>query len=86
MGENVHHSGHMVSAATSAKNIRALKITSILTGVYFVIELAIDIFSGSVAVLSDSFHTFFGSGGVFTCLGSGSYSNQTRQSIQNVWP
>ena len=36
------HSGHMMPAATE-KNIRALKITALLTGVYFIIELGIGI-------------------------------------------
>ena len=42
---------------------RALKIPSWLTGIYFVIELGIGIYTGSVAVLSDSFHTFSGGRG-----------------------
>jgi cobalt-zinc-cadmium efflux system protein len=43
----------MMPTATE-KNIRALKIMSILTGVYFIIELGIGIFIGSIAVLSDA--------------------------------
>ena len=58
-------------AATSARNIRALKITAVLTGIYFIIELAIGIFSGSIAVLSDSFHTFSAVGGVLLALAVG---------------
>ncbi len=58
-------------AATSAKNIRALKITAVLTGTYFIIELAIGIYSGSIAVLSDSFHTFSAVGGVLLALAVG---------------
>lgn len=65
------HSGHMMPSATSAKNIRALKITSLITGVYFIIELAIGLFSNSIAVLSDSFHTFSAVGGVLLALGVG---------------
>src|ERR687895_2217700 len=61
------HSGHMMPAATD-KNFRALRITALLTGVYFIIELGIGIYTGSIAVLSDSFHTFSAVGGVFTCL------------------
>jgi cobalt-zinc-cadmium efflux system protein len=53
------------------KNIRALKITSILTGIYFVIELGIGIYTGSIAVLSDSFHTFSAVGGVLLALAAG---------------
>jgi cobalt-zinc-cadmium efflux system protein len=47
---------------------RALKITSWLTGFYFVVELAIGIYTGSVAVLSDSFHTFSAVGGILLAL------------------
>lgn len=69
--KNTQHSGHMMPTETSAKNIRALKITSVLPGIYFVIELAIGIFSGSIAVLSDSFHTFSAVGGVLLALAVG---------------
>ena len=37
---------------------RALVISGWLTGIYFVIELAVGLWSGSVAVISDAFHTF----------------------------
>ncbi len=43
---------------------RALKISGWLTGVYFLIELGIGIYTGSVAVISDAFHTFSAVGGV----------------------
>ncbi|NNE68456.1 MAG: cation transporter [Pyrinomonadaceae bacterium] len=45
-------------------NGRVLKITGWLTGVYFVIELALGFYSGSVAVISDAFHTFSAVGGI----------------------
>jgi cobalt-zinc-cadmium efflux system protein len=70
-GNQQHSSGHRMPAATSAKNIRALKITAVLTGTYFIIELAIGIYSGSIAVLSDSFHTFSAVGGVLLALAVG---------------
>jgi cobalt-zinc-cadmium efflux system protein len=60
----------MMPAATD-KNFRALKITAILTGVYFIIELGIGIYTGSIAVLSDSFHTFSAVGGVLLALAAG---------------
>ena len=47
---------------------RALKITSWLTGIYFVIELGIGIQTGSVAVLSDAAHTFSAVGGILLAL------------------
>ncbi len=70
MQKGSQHSGHMMPAATD-KNIRALKITSILTGVYFIIELGIGIYTGSIAVLSDLFHTFSAVGGVLLALAAG---------------
>jgi cobalt-zinc-cadmium efflux system protein len=68
MQKGSQHSGHMMPTSSSEKNIRALKITSILTGVYFIIELGIGILTGSIAVLSDSFHTFSAVGGVLLAL------------------
>jgi cobalt-zinc-cadmium efflux system protein len=70
MQKGSQHSGHMMPAATD-KNIRALKITALLTGVYFIIELGIGIYTGSIAVLSDSFHTFSAVGGVLLALAAG---------------
>src|ERR687895_1887991 len=64
------HSGHMMPAATD-KNFRALKITALLTGIYFIIELGIGIYTGSIAVLSDSFHTFSAIGGVLLAIAAG---------------
>ncbi len=61
-GPALSHHQHMGGDA------RALKITSWLTGIYFVIELAIGIYTGSVAVLSDSFHTFSAVGGILLAL------------------
>ncbi len=54
------HSGHFPASA----NARALKISAWLTGLYFVIELAIGLYTGSIAVISDAFHTFSAVGGV----------------------
>lgn len=70
MQEGSSHSGHMMPAATE-KNVRALKITALLTGAYFVIELMIGIYTGSIAVLSDSLHTFSAVGGVLLALAAG---------------
>ena len=58
-------------SAEEVKNVRALKITTWLTGIYFVIELALGIYSGSVAVISDAFHTFSAVGGVLLALIAG---------------
>ncbi|MBT3942420.1 MAG: cation transporter [Chloroflexi bacterium] len=46
----------------------ALTITSWLTGVYFVIELGIGLWTGSVAVISDAMHTFSAVGGVVLAI------------------
>ncbi len=64
------HSHHSMSAE-EVKNVRALKITTWLTGIYFVVELALGIYSGSVAVISDAFHTFSAVGGVLLALIAG---------------
>lgn len=49
-------------------NARALRISAWLTGVYFIIELGIGIYTGSIAVLSDAFHTFSAVGGVVLAI------------------
>ena len=57
------HVGHMASGAgdmpdaSNEKTARALRIAAWLTGIYFFIELGIGIWTGSVAVLSDAFHS-----------------------------
>jgi cobalt-zinc-cadmium efflux system protein len=50
--------------SASGSSDRALKISAWLTGVYFLIELGIGFYSGSIAVISDAFHTFSAVGGV----------------------
>ncbi len=46
----------------------ALTVSGWLTGIYFFIELAIGLYSGSVAVISDAFHTFSAVGGVVLAI------------------
>lgn len=46
------HTGHLPSSD------RALSISAWLTGVKFLIELLIGLWTGLVAVISDAFHTF----------------------------
>ncbi len=59
----------MPSLATASRSqARALKISAWLTGIYFLIELAIGIYTGSVAVISDAFHTFSAVGGVLVAI------------------
>lgn len=59
--------GHGSHASTTG-DTRALVISGALTGVYFVIELVVGLWTGSVAVLSDAFHTFSAVGGVLIAL------------------
>ena len=58
------HAGHMPAGGDR----KALVISGWLTGVYFVIELGIGLWTGSVAVTSDAFHTFSAVGGVLIAL------------------
>lgn len=58
------HSGH-IPAGTDR---RALVISGWMTGLYFIVELGIGIWTGSVAVVSDAFHTFSALGGVLIAL------------------
>ena len=56
------HAGHMPTSG------RGLIISAWLTGIYFVVELAIGLWTGSIAVISDAFHTFSAVGGVLVAL------------------
>lgn len=56
------HSTHVPER--TKENERALKISGWLTGIYFFLELGIGLYTGSVAVISDAFHTFSAVGGV----------------------
>ncbi len=67
------HSGHMMPTREGA-NTRALKIAGWLTGIYFFFELGIGIWTGSIAVLSDAFHTSSAVGGVLIALVAGRYA------------
>lgn len=58
------HAGHLPSSGDR----KALIISGWLTGIYFIIELGIGIWTGSVAVTSDAFHTFSAVGGVLIAL------------------
>ncbi|MEA1903124.1 MAG: cation diffusion facilitator family transporter [Actinomycetota bacterium] len=62
--------GHDHTAMLAA-NERALKISVWLTGIYFLIEVALGVASGSVAVISDALHTFSAVGGVLLALIAG---------------
>ena len=69
------HGGHAIPVQPSGSR-RALVLTAWLTGVYFVIELAIGLWTGSVAVTSDAFHTFSAVGGVLIALLAGALAER----------
>lgn len=58
------HAGHMPASSDR----RALILAGILTGGYFVVELAVGLLTDSVAVTSDAFHTFSAVGGILIAL------------------
>lgn len=43
-------------------------ISAWLTGLYFIVELAVGLWTGSIAVISDAFHTFSAVGGVLVAI------------------
>lgn len=45
-----------------------MKISAWLTGVYFIVELGIGLWTGSIAVISDALHTFSAVGGVLLAI------------------
>lgn len=47
---------------------RGMAIAAWLTGVYFIIEMGIGLWTGSIAVISDAFHTFSAVGGVLVAI------------------
>lgn len=56
------HAGHMPSSGMG------MAISAWLTGIYFVIEMGIGLWTGSIAVISDAFHTFSAVGGVLVAI------------------
>lgn len=68
---NNQNIGHHLVLSINQENIKALKITTWLTGIYFVIELGLGIYSGSIAVISDAFHTFSAVGWTLLALIAG---------------
>lgn len=72
------HAGHMPPTGDA----RALAISGMLTGVYFVIELAIGLWTKSVAVTSDAFHTFSAVGGVLIALAAGRLGQRAANRFQ----
>ncbi len=64
----------MPSGGDDTRNRRALIISAVLTGVYFVVELVAGLLIGSIAVLSDAFHTFSAVAGVGIAIAAGLYA------------
>lgn len=58
------HTGHMPVSGDR----KALIVSGLLTGAYFIVELGIGLWTGSVAVMSDAFHTFSAVGGILIAL------------------
>ena len=56
------HTGHMPSSGLG------MAISAWLTGIYFIIEMGIGLWTGSIAVISDAFHTFSAVGGVLVAI------------------
>ena len=75
------HGGHMPMAPGDQTG-RALRIAGWLTGTYFFVELGIGIWTGSVAVLSDAFHTFSAVGGVLVAIVAGRFATRPATRFQ----
>lgn len=72
------HAGHMPATGDA----RALAISGVLTGTYFVIELLIGLWTGSVSVMSDAFHTFSAVGGVLLALAAMRFGQRAASTAQ----
>ncbi len=75
------HVGHM-AMGPSVRTARALRIAGWLTAVYFGVELGLGIWTGSVAVLSDAFHTFSAVGGVLIAIVAGRFATRPATRFQ----
>lgn len=63
MTEAMHHGSHIPQGRGDG-----LSLTAWLTGFYFIVEMAIGLYTGSISVISDAFHTFSAVGGVVLAL------------------
>ncbi len=64
MENHIKHSNTKGNIHGMKVNAKILKVTGWLTGVYFIIELGLWFYSGSISVISDAFHTFSAVGGI----------------------
>ncbi len=76
--KNNAHTSHL----SLSKETRALTIAGWLTGIYFVIELGIGLWTGSVSVTSDAFHTFSAVGGVMIALVANFFAQKSSNAFQ----
>lgn len=66
-------------------NAKILKITWWLTGIYFIIELYLWFYSGSVAVISDAFHTFSAVGWILIAFIANRISSREANTDYTYW-
>lgn len=76
--KNSTHTSHL----SFSNDSRALTIAGWLTGIYFVIELGIGLWTGSVSVTSDAFHTFSAVGGVLIALAASFFAQKSSNAFQ----
>lgn len=75
------HGSHILPLSRIG-DTRALKIAGWLTGVYFILELWVGLWTGSVSVISDAFHTFSAVGGVLIAIVAGYYAKRAATQFQ----
>lgn len=63
MTTSMHHGSHIPQGSGGG-----LGLTAWLTGIYFIVEFGIGLYTGSISVLSDAFHTFSAVGGILLAL------------------
>lgn len=63
MTESMQHGSHIPQGKGDG-----LSLTAWLTGIYFIVEMSIGLYTGSVSVISDAFHTFSAVGGVVLAI------------------
>lgn len=75
------HGSHILPSAQT-ENSRALKIAGWLTGVYFILELSVGLWTGSISVISDASHTFSAVGGVLIAIVARYYAKRVATQFQ----
>ncbi len=75
------HGSHILPLSQTG-DTRALKIAGWLTGIYFILELGVGLWTGSISVISDAFHTFSAVGGVLIAIVAGYYAKRAATQFQ----